>query len=111
MKKILIVDDMEVNREMTAFMLAEKYETVCASSAKEAAEVYRREKPDLILSDFRMPGMTGYDFQIALQNEFHKKIPFISTTEQWILFASPFSPKSSCGAWRISFKPSEKFKT
>ncbi|MBR4643144.1 MAG: diguanylate cyclase [Selenomonadaceae bacterium] len=80
MKKILIVDDMEVNREMTAFMLAEKYETVCASSAKEAAEVYRREKPDLILSDFRMPGMTGYDFQIALQNEFHKKIPFMFMT-------------------------------
>ena len=80
MKKILIVDDMEVNREMTAFMLSEKYETVCAASAKEAAEVYRREKPDMVLSDFRMPGMTGYDFQIALQNEFHKKIPFMFMT-------------------------------
>ena len=80
MKKILIVDDMEVNREMTAFMLAGKYETFCASSPQEAMEVYRQEHPDLILSDFRMPGMTGYEMQIELQNEFHKKIPFMFMT-------------------------------
>ena len=80
MKKILIVDDMDVNREMTAFMLEGQYQTFCAASAKEASEVYRKEKPDLILSDFRMPGMTGYEFQIELQNEFHKKIPFMFMT-------------------------------
>ena len=80
MKKILIVDDMDVNREMTAFMLEGQYQTFCAASAKEATEIYRKEKPDLILSDFRMPGMTGYEFQIELQNEFHKKIPFMFMT-------------------------------
>ena len=80
MKKILIVDDVDVLREMTAFMLEGKYETVCAASAKEAMEVYRKERPDMILSDFRMPGMTGYEMQIALQNEFHKKIPFMFMT-------------------------------
>ena len=80
MKKILIVDDVDVLREMTAFMLEGQYETFCAASAKEAMEVYRKEKPDMVLSDFRMPGMTGYEFQIALQNEFHKKIPFMFMT-------------------------------
>lgn len=80
MKKILIVDDVDILREMTAFMLEGQYETVCAASAKEAMEVYRKEKPDMVLSDFRMPGMTGYEMQIALQNEFHKKIPFMFMT-------------------------------
>ncbi len=80
MKKILIVDDMLVSLMITENMLAGQYQTFCASSAKEAMEVYRKEKPDMILSDFRMPGMTGYDMQIALQNEFHKKIPFMFMT-------------------------------
>ena len=80
MKKILIVDDMLVPLMMTENMLAGEYETFCAQSAKEAMEIYRKEKPDMILSDFRMPGMTGYDLQIALQKEFHKKIPFMFMT-------------------------------
>lgn len=80
MKKILIVDDMEVPLMITENMLAGQYETFCALSAAEAMEIYRKEKPDMILSDFRMPGMTGYDLQIALQNEFHKKIPFMFMT-------------------------------
>ena len=79
-KKILIVDDMIVSLMITENMLAEHYQTFCATSAKEAMEIYRQEKPDMILSDFRMPGMTGYDMQIALQNEFHTKIPFMFMT-------------------------------
>ena len=70
MKKILIVDDMIVSLMITENMLAGQYETFCAQSAKEAMEVYRKEKPDMILSDFRMPGMTGYEMQIELQNEY-----------------------------------------
>lgn len=80
MKKILIVDDMLVPLMMTENMLVGKYETFTAQSAKEAMEIYRKEMPDMILSDFRMPGMTGYDLQIELQNEFHKKIPFMFMT-------------------------------
>ena len=80
MKKILIVDDMLVSLMMTENMLTGKYETFTAQSAKEAMEIYRKEMPDMILSDFRMPGMTGYDLQIELQNEFHKKIPFMFMT-------------------------------
>lgn len=80
MKKILIVDDMEVSLMMTENMLADKYETFCASSAAEAMEVYRKEKPDMVLSDFRMPGMTGYELQLALQEEYHEVIPFMFMT-------------------------------
>ena len=80
MKKILIVDDMLVSLMITENMLAGQYQTFCAQSPKEAMEIYRSEKPDMILSDFRMPGMTGYEMQIELQNEFHKKIPFMFMT-------------------------------
>lgn len=80
MKKILIVDDMMVSLMMTENMLADNYETFCASSGKEAIEIYRKEKPDMVLSDLRMPGMTGYELQLALQEEYHKIIPFMFMT-------------------------------
>ncbi len=80
MKKILIVDDMMVSLMMTENMLAGQYQTFCASSGKEAMEIYRKELPDMVLSDLRMPGMTGYELQLALQEEFHQTIPFMFMT-------------------------------
>lgn len=80
MGKILIVDDMEVNRMMTEMMLSSDYTTVCASSGQEAIEKYRTEAPDMVLSDLRMPGMTGYELQQAMQKEFGKTIPFMFMT-------------------------------
>ena len=80
MKKILIVDDMEVSLMMTENMLAGTYETFCASSGLEAMEIYRKEKPDMVLSDLRMPGMSGYELQLALQEEYHEVIPFMFMT-------------------------------
>ncbi len=80
MKKILIVDDMMVSLMMTENMLADQYETFCASSGKEAIEIYRQEHPDMVLSDLRMPGMSGYELQLALQEEYHKIIPFMFMT-------------------------------
>ena len=71
---------MMVSLMMTENMLADNYETFCASSGKEAIEIYRKEKPDMVLSDLRMPGMTGYDLQLALQQEYHRIIPFMFMT-------------------------------
>jgi len=79
-KKILIVDDMEVSLMMTENMLATEYQTFCATSGMQAMEIYRKEKPDMILSDLRMPGMSGYELQLALQEEFHEVIPFMFMT-------------------------------
>lgn len=80
MKKILIVDDMMVSLMMTENILATQYITVCASSGKEAIEMYRKERPDMVLSDLRMPGMSGYELQLTLQEEYHTTIPFMFMT-------------------------------
>ena len=71
---------MMVSLMMTENMLADQYETFCASSGQEAIEIYRKEKPDMVLSDLRMPGMTGYELQLALQQEYHQVIPFMFMT-------------------------------
>lgn len=80
MKKILIVDDVELNLLITQNMLQSQYITFCALSGREAMEIYHREHPDMILSDLRMPGMSGYELQQALQAESEEIIPFMFMT-------------------------------
>ncbi len=78
--KILIVDDEKISLRMTDHILSSEYDTVCASSGHEAIEIYRREKPDLVLSDLRMPEIDGFELQRRLQKEYDRTIPFMFMT-------------------------------
>ena len=80
-KKILIVDDAFFMQKVTSDMLAESYDTVCVSSGEEALAVYEKEKPDLILSDLLMPGMTGLELQARLRERYSgEAIPIMFMT-------------------------------
>ncbi len=80
MKKILIVDDEKITLKMTQHILATKYETICASSGKEAVELYKHERPDMILTDLHMPGMSGFELQNTLQDQYADHIPVMFMT-------------------------------
>jgi DNA-binding NtrC family response regulator len=56
---LLIVDDDRLTRETLASAFADKYQTSVARSGLEALEVLESEKPDVVLSDLRMPDMDG----------------------------------------------------
>ncbi len=59
-KKIMVVDDEESLLELVnAIMEQEGYEVVTAISGKECLEKLKTVKPDLILLDMMMPGMSG----------------------------------------------------
>ena len=79
MKKILIVDDEKIFLIMTERILSASYFTICASSGYEAIELYKSEKPDMVLSDLLMPGMSGYELKQKLQDEYGE-IPFMFMT-------------------------------
>jgi two-component system cell cycle response regulator len=68
--KILIVDDLKVNVKLLATRLPNsKYEILKAYGGKEAIEVASRELPDLILLDYMMPEVDGYDVTKALRSD------------------------------------------
>jgi DNA-binding response OmpR family regulator len=59
---ILVVDDMPVFRDLLARGLAlEGFEVTTAESGPEALVLLATWRPDLILSDVEMPGMTGLE--------------------------------------------------
>lgn len=59
---ILVVDDSPSNVKLLRLILgAAGYRVLEASSGAEALEILRRDRPDAMLLDVRMPGMTGYE--------------------------------------------------
>jgi DNA-binding response OmpR family regulator len=62
MAKILIAEDERDIRDLITFTLGfAGYEVVAAANGEEAVSLAKREIPDLILMDVRMPRMTGYE--------------------------------------------------
>ncbi len=60
--KILVVDDTPQNVKLLADVLGVKgYAVVTAASGPEAIEQIEKEKPNLVLLDVMMPGMSGYE--------------------------------------------------
>ncbi len=80
MKKILIVDDEPMMAKMAVRALKEGYETVTAESGAEALAVFESDHPDLVISDVKMPGMSGFDLCVTVKEKYGKGIPFIFMT-------------------------------
>ncbi len=60
MKTILLVDDSKVTRELIkVYLIVRDVRVVDARDGQEALEVARRERPDLVLCDLRMPRLDG----------------------------------------------------
>lgn len=59
-RKILLIDDEQaIVRVLSISLRSDGYEVVSALSGEEGLEFFRRDKPDLVLTDIRMPGMDG----------------------------------------------------
>ena len=60
--RILVVDDERSMRELLAIVLRrEGYEVTLADSGRSAIEVLERDRVDLLISDIKMPDMSGVD--------------------------------------------------
>lgn len=78
---ILIVEDEHTLRRLLEFRLSKQYRVRSAGDGKEALELIAKEQPDLILSDVRMPGMSGWEFHEELQRDPATRIiPFVFLT-------------------------------
>lgn len=69
MPHILIVDDNEMNLELAHDLLAleDGFSVETANSAEQGLQHAASRRPDLILMDLRMPGMSGLDALHALR--------------------------------------------
>ena len=112
-KKVLVVDDEVHIVHVVAIKLRNNgYEVISADNGEEAYELACREKPDIIVTDYQMPVMTGLELVEKLrQYEETQDIPVIMLTARSFVIpkeqqeelrisdclSKPFSPKELLG--------------
>lgn len=78
MKKILIVEDVEMNVELLMQLLEDDYELLVASDGLTGVSLAQEAKPDLILMDMSLPGIDGYEATRRIKaDDTLKQIPVI----------------------------------
>ncbi len=108
-RKVLVVDDEIHIVTVVAIKLRNNgYEVITADNGKDAFDMACAEQPDIIVTDFQMPTMTGIEMVRKLRNnESTKDTPVIMLTARGFaieevqrndlriseLLSKPFSPK------------------
>lgn len=81
MKKVLIVEDVDLNRDLVVQLLEDQYQVIEAVNGREGLEVAEREMPDLILMDLSLPVMDGWEATRRLKaHDELGSIPIIALT-------------------------------
>lgn len=82
MGKVLIVEDNELNLKLFHDLLTiQKYDIAISKDGLNIIEITIKEKPDLILMDIQLNGVSGIDLIKELkQNNATKHIPIIAIT-------------------------------
>lgn len=66
---LLVDDDKNTLSGLETFLGHLGYDVLTAASAESALDLFRKEKPEIILSDIRMPGMDGVQFMEQIKKD------------------------------------------
>lgn len=100
---LLLVDDEPVNLMMLKHALHGKFNVRTASSGTEALEILRGEAVSLLITDQRMPGMTGTELLRQSRKLYPEIICLLLTAEKDV--DTLISAIAESGAMRVINKP------
>ena len=82
MKTVMIIEDNELNMKLFNDLLqAQGYNTVQSMDGKNVLKLVRQNRPDLILMDVQLPGVSGVELTKVLKADAElKTIPIIAVT-------------------------------
>ncbi|MGC8908428.1 MAG: sigma-54-dependent transcriptional regulator [Desulfomonilaceae bacterium] len=79
-ERLLVVDDEPSMREFLEIMLSQEgYDVASAASGEEAIDLFKSAEPALVLTDVKMPGMSGLDL-IKRIRRLNSTVPVIVIT-------------------------------
>ncbi len=82
-ERILVVDDeIQITRVLRASLTAQRYDVRTVNDPEEALRIFEEWKPDLLVTDLMMPGMTGIDLCRAVRRRSRTPILVLSVRNQ-----------------------------
>ena len=82
MKVFIIEDDKAIANLIKINLHLEGFETAVFSDAESGLKMMEKERPDLILLDIMLPGISGFELQSRIKE---RKIPVIFLTARTLL--------------------------
>ena len=80
MAKVLVVDDKEMMRDSVATILGRRGHSVAvAAGGEQAMERINEKRPDAVVTDLQMPGMSGLEL-LAEIRKIHEDLPVVFMT-------------------------------
>ncbi|MBP1631549.1 MAG: two-component system sensor histidine kinase, with response regulator receiver domain, partial [Bacteroidetes bacterium] len=76
---LLVAEDDKSNYKLMEAILGKEYQLIHAWNGEEAVKLYNDHKPNLILTDIKMPVMDGYELVEEIRMH-SKEIPVIAVT-------------------------------
>lgn len=109
--RVLVVDDEPMLRSLGKQMFeSQGYEVHCAEDGFEGLSALKRSKPDLIVSDLRMPNMNGFEFLSVVRLRF-PVIPVIVISGDFFSGSGvPESVLADAFFSKTAFTPDQLFK-
>ena len=78
--KVMIIDDEPTITDTLKGVLSnEPYNILCADSAEQTLPILAREQVDVVISDEKMPGMSGSEFLSLVRQKYPDTIRIILT--------------------------------
>ncbi len=83
-KKILLVDDEPINQKIVQFLMKAEaeYEILGADGGRQALEILREQKVDLVLLDIEMPDMNGKEVLSKIRECYEIPVAFVTAGEK-----------------------------
>src|SRR5262245_34153529 len=97
MKKILIVEDVEFNRDLLIQLLEDTYELLTAEDGAAGIASAERDSPDLILMDLSLPVIDGWEATRRIKaNATLRHIPVIAVSSRAMREDAEKARQSGC---------------
>lgn len=105
--RVLCVDDDAFMLDILARTIGADYDVVTAGSGAEALALIERSEPiPIVISDHRMPGMSGAQFLQALREKHPQMVRVLLTGETDVVAA--VAAMNQAGLFRFLLKPSDR---